>query len=688
MSKNSFGAASTLRVGDADYYESSASPYLEEKDVGNISRLPFSTKILLENLLRYEDGRRVTAARRRLCGARASAVPTRRKSASCRPACCCRTSPACPAWWTSPPCATPLPPWAPTPSAPTPSCPPTWSSITPSRWITSAPRTPSAQRPARVSAQSRTLHAPALGPDRVPQFPRGAARYRHRAPGQPRIPGLGRLPRRAAQAYPDTLVGTDSHTTMINGLGVLGLGRGRHRGRSLHARPAHLHAAAAGGRLQTPRPPAGRLHRHRPGPHHHPDPAQERRGRQVRRVLRHRPQRAQPGRPRHRRQHGPRVRRHHGLLPGRRTRPSPTCASPTATPAWSSWWKPTPRSRACSAPTQRPTRSTPNRSNSTSPPSCLPWPGPSGRRTAWNFRACARTSTMPSPARRKPRRSPWMAIPPRMENGAVVIAAITSCTNTSNPSVMLGAGLLAKKAVERGLTVKPWVKTSLAPGSKVVTDYYRQAGLLEYLEAAQLPPGRLRLHHLHRQQRPAARTGRRGRAEGEPGGGRRAQRQPQLRRPHQSAGQGQLPRLAAAGGRLRARRHASISTSPASRSAQDPAGKPVYLARHLAFQRRSAEHGAHGRQTATCSSTSTPRPSKATPTGSGMPVPTGGTFEWDEQLHLHQEAALLRQHGRSRRPGRRTSAACASWRCWAIPSPPTTSRPPAPSPRTARPENI
>ncbi|MGA3099435.1 MAG: aconitate hydratase AcnA, partial [Bryobacteraceae bacterium] len=67
-------------------------------------------------------------------------------------------------------------------------------------------------------------------------------------------------------------------------------------------------------------------------------------------------------------------------------------------------------------------------------------------------------------------------------SGAVVIAAITSCTNTSNPSVMLAAGLVAKKAVERGMTVKPWVKTSLAPGSKVVMDYYRQAGLLPYLE--------------------------------------------------------------------------------------------------------------------------------------------------------------------------------------------------------------
>jgi aconitate hydratase len=69
-----------------------------------------------------------------------------------------------------------------------------------------------------------------------------------------------------------------------------------------------------------------------------------------------------------------------------------------------------------------------------------------------------------------------------IDHGAVVIAAITSCTNTSNPSVMVGAGLLAKKAVERGLTSKPWVKTSLAPGSRVVTDYYDKSGLTEYLE--------------------------------------------------------------------------------------------------------------------------------------------------------------------------------------------------------------
>jgi aconitate hydratase len=70
----------------------------------------------------------------------------------------------------------------------------------------------------------------------------------------------------------------------------------------------------------------------------------------------------------------------------------------------------------------------------------------------------------------------------KITDGDIVIAAITSCTNTSNPSVMIGAGLLAKKAVEKGLKIKPWVKTSLAPGSKVVTDYLEKAGLSKYLD--------------------------------------------------------------------------------------------------------------------------------------------------------------------------------------------------------------
>jgi aconitate hydratase len=85
-------------------------------------------------------------------------------------------------------------------------------------------------------------------------------------------------------------------------------------------------------------------------------------------------------------------------------------------------------------------------------------------------------------ATKKPAKTEIDGHPVEFGSGAVVIAAITSCTNTSNPSVMIGAGLLAKKAVERGLTSQPWVKTSLAPGSKVVYEYLSKAGLMPYLE--------------------------------------------------------------------------------------------------------------------------------------------------------------------------------------------------------------
>ena len=87
-------------------------------------------------------------------------------------------------------------------------------------------------------------------------------------------------------------------------------------------------------------------------------------------------------------------------------------------------------------------------------------------------------------------------------DGDVVIAAITSCTNTSNPSVMIGAGLLARNAVKKGLKTKPWVKTSLAPGSQVVAEYLEKAAAGRS-RRARLQPGRLRLHHLHRQFRSA-----------------------------------------------------------------------------------------------------------------------------------------------------------------------------------------
>ncbi len=90
----------------------------------------------------------------------------------------------------------------------------------------------------------------------------------------------------------------------------------------------------------------------------------------------------------------------------------------------------------------------------------------------------------------------------QLTDGAVLIAAITSCTNTSNPYVLMAAGLLARNARRAGLNSKPWVKTSLAPARASVTDYLQHAGLLEPLGEHRLRPGRLRLHHLHREFRP------------------------------------------------------------------------------------------------------------------------------------------------------------------------------------------
>jgi aconitate hydratase A / 2-methylisocitrate dehydratase len=104
------------------------------------------------------------------------------------------------------------------------------------------------------------------------------------------------------------------------------------------------------------------------------------------------------------------------------------------------------------------------------------------RPTAPGLRAVGGTAAGLAVAEATEVAAPEAAAASALDHGSVVIAAITSCTNTSNPSVMIAAGLLAKKAVERGLFTRPWVKTSLAPGSKVVTEYLREAGLTPYLE--------------------------------------------------------------------------------------------------------------------------------------------------------------------------------------------------------------
>jgi aconitase A len=244
----------------------------------------------------------------------------------------------------------------------------------------------------------------------------------------------------------------------------------------------------------------------------------------------------------------------------------------------------------------------------------------------------------------------------------VVIAAITSCTNTSNPSVMLAAGLLAKKAVERGLTVKPWVKTSLAPGSKVVMDYYREAGLMPYLE-------RLNFHLVGFGCTTCI------------------------------GNSGPLPEAVA-----QAVQKESLVVAAVLSGNRNFEGRinPLVKANYLASPPLVVAYALAG----TVDIDLTTDPLGTDPAGqpstcatSGPPMKRCGTVRTRRQprhvrarirarlrrrrqlagharahrrhlrvgraLHLYQEAALLRPHGRTR-PPLAISPACACWRCWAI----------------------
>ena len=394
-------------------------------------------------------------------------------------------------------------------------------------------------------------------------------------------------------AYPDTLVGTDSHTTMINGLGVLGWGVG-----GIEAEAAMLGQPVS---MLIPRVVGFKLSGEQPEGTTATDLVLT-----ITEML-----------------------RKHGVVgkfvefygPGVAAVPlanratignmSPeygsTCAIfpiddetldlPAAhrprRDARSSWSRPTPRSRACGTTrTHEPDYSErleldlstvePSLAGPKRPQDRVPLQAAkdgfravlgdyaradNGNSATRLRRSPSRRATRRRSARRRQRRptpEPRPASKPatsldgetfEIDHGAVVIAAITSCTNTSNPFVMVGAGLLAKKAVERGLTRKPWVKTSLAPGSKVVSDYYDKAGLDAVPRQARLRPGRLRLHDLHRQLRPAHPGGQQGDQRQRPGCGLGAVRQPQLRGPDQPRREDELPRVAAAGRRLRPRRH-------------------------------------------------------------------------------------------------------------------------------------
>ena len=272
-----------------------------------------------------------------------------------------------------------------------------------------------------------------------------------------------------------------------------------------------------------------------------------------------------------------------------------------------------------------------------------------------------------------------------LDHGHVVIAAITSCTNTSNPSVMIGAGLLARNAVERGLTVKPWVKTSLAPGSKVVMEYYERAKLIEPLEALGF--------HLVGYGCTTC-IGNSGPLPEEISDVVNAEdlavvsvlsRQPQLRGPHQPRREDELPRVAAAVRGLRA--GGDDGHRPARRAARHRQGRRGRLPQgHLAERRRGRPHGRGGRaerhvHQVLRRGVRGRRALELARRAGGRPLRVG------RGLHLRAPPDVL-PGPRARAVGvAATSRARACSRCSATRSRPTTSRPRARSRRTRRPRS-
>ena len=339
---DTFSARTPLTVGTRKYDIWSLGALPADK----VARLPYSLKILLENLLRFEDGVNVTREdiealldwdpkadarlRDRLhAGARAHAG-LHRRALRRRPGRDARGDRRS---------------WAATRSGSTRCSPPSWSSTTRCRSTSTAP----------PSSLARNAEL---------EFERNRERYAFLRWGQTAFENFRVVPPDTgivhqvnleylaavvfqndgggnALAYPDTLVGTDSHTTMINGLGVLGWGVG-----GIEAEAAMLGQPVTMlipqvDRLRADRPAARRLHRHRPGADRHRDAAQEGRGREVRRVLRRRPRQPAARRPRHHRQHGAGVRRHLRHLPGRRRDAALPASFPAARPSRSRWSRPT-----------------------------------------------------------------------------------------------------------------------------------------------------------------------------------------------------------------------------------------------------------------------------------------------------------------------------------------------------------
>ena len=482
-------------------------------------------------------------------------------------------------------------------------------------------------------------------------------------------------------AFPDTLVGHRLAHDDDQRPRRARLRRRRHRGRGGPARPAALPADAADRRRPAPRRAAARLDGDRPRPRRDRDapPLRRRRVRSSSSPATGWPawrcaDRATIA------QHEPRVRGDVDALPDRRRDARLPAPDRPDRPSASTSSSATPRRRACGASpgpapdVRRPARARPRAASSRpSPdragrrtgsrcPTCRRTSGPRSRPprrqrppTGWTTRAAGRRSRERGDRRGRHERRP-------IRTGSVAIAAITSCTNTSNPTVMVGAGLLARNAVARGLRVAPTVKTSLAPGSKAVTGYLEAAGLMAPLDAARLRAGRLRLHDLHRQLRAARRADRRGDRGARPRRRGRPVGQPQLRGPDPPARPGELPRLAAARRRLRAGRPGRHR--PDHRAARPRPRRPAGLpGRHLAgaggdpdassatsidpeLFRRDLRHASSRATTAggRCRS----RPATGTPGTRSRPTSPGRR----SSTGIGLEPAPLRRHRRRPRPGR------------------------------------
>jgi aconitate hydratase len=480
MSTNTFGAAAKLRVGSTEY-DYFRLARLEETGVGNISRLPFSTKILLENLLRHEDGKRVSAGDVEYV-ARGVAGPNGKEISFMPARVLLQDFTGVPAVVDLAAMRDALAAMGADPGRANP--------LMPADLVIDH----SVQVDSFGSANAFSLNA-------LLEFQRNRERYMLLRWGQTAFRNFRVVPpdtgivhqvnleylasvvfRNDGQAYPDTVVGTDSHTTMVNGLGVLGWGVGG----------IEAEACMLGQPISMLLPPVVGFKLH--GKLTEGCTATD----LVLTITQMLRKKGVVGK----------------FVEFYGTGLSALSLADRATvanmaPEYGAtmgffpvdqetleYLKFTNRDAELVALVEAYTReqglfrtdATPDPLYSDSldldlatvTPSMA---GPKRPQDRVELPAVRKNFREAFPAGKAPAKVEIDGVSADMADGAVVIAAITSCTNTSNPSVMLAAGLVAKKAVERGLKVKPWVKTSLAPGSKVVMDYYKEAGLMPYLEA-------------------------------------------------------------------------------------------------------------------------------------------------------------------------------------------------------------